>query len=196
MPGHACALRAHGNAPADRRDDQHEQKQHAPGAGERAQRDQRARRPGQHLMHLREYADDLRHDVGEQTGDDSERDERQQQRVGQRGPDPLVQRVARFAVIGQAREHLIQAPRLLAGRDRSAIDFRKTFRRVGQRGRQARAFHDARAQIDYERARTRVVVLLRQRPERFFDRQTGAQQRRELPRQQRQLRAAQPALKQ
>src|SRR5262249_30996105 len=182
MPGEAYLLRAQREASAERGNDDGEQEQPAPRLDEVAERDQRARRQRQLLVHLHEYADDLRHDVGEQAADDQDGDDREQQRIGERGPDLLLQRVARLAVVGQPRQHLIEPAGLLTGGDRGAIDFGKAVRRLVQRGRQAGALHDARAQRDDQRARARVVVLLGERGERLVDRQTGLEQRRQLAR--------------
>jgi hypothetical protein len=144
-------------------------------------------------MHVLEHADDLRHDPAEQTGDDGDCDDRQQQRIRERCEHLLAQRIARFRIVGELVEHRIEMARLLARGDRRAENVGKRFGKFAQCLRETRALGHACAQGNGERALAFAVGLLRQRTERFIDRQARAEQGRQLSRQQRELGRAESA---
>ena len=154
---------------------------------------QQARGQRQGLLHVLEDPDDLRHDPGQQAGHDGQGDQGQQQRIGQRREQGLLEGVACLGVVGQLVEHGIEMAGLFAGGDRGPEDLRKAVREVGHGLGQAGPFHDARAQRYGQCALAFVVVLLGQGGQGFVDRQTGADQGRQLPGQHGQLDAGETA---
>lgn len=67
-----------------------------------AQPDQTAREQGQALARLLEYLHDLRHDTGEQSGDDQDRDHADERRVEQGEADLVLERLARVSTRGSS----------------------------------------------------------------------------------------------
>src|SRR5258706_557402 len=75
------------------------------------------------------------------SADRRDRDYRHQDRIPQCRPAFLVQRTARFAVVSEPSQYLIELAGLLARSDRSAVDFRKALGRIGQACGETRPLH-------------------------------------------------------
>ena len=161
-------------------------------AEERARRDQRLREPRQRLPALLVHRNDLRNDVGQQHGDDREGDDGDDRRIDQREHDLLPQRLARFEIVGQARQHVGEPSGFRAGADQSAIQRRKRPRVPRQRRRQRFAGSQLRAHGRDDLRGARVVGLLGDGGQRLVERHARLHERGELARRQRHQRRRQP----
>ena len=162
-------------------------------AYEIAHADQDAGRNRQFLMAGLEYRHDLGYHVGQQERDDGEGQDHQHDGIHQRVADLLAHDLARFGVIGQAFQHRVELAGLLAGGHRRAINLRKGLRKIPQSIRQRVAFDDFAAHAENDALYARLFGLFRDRLQGLLERQTGAQQRGELARQQRQVQRRQSA---
>ena len=101
--------------------------------------------------------------------------------------DLLARDFAVLGVVGQALEHAVQVAGAFARGHRRAVDLREHARKFGEAVGQRVAFHDLGAHAEQDALNARLLGLLGDREQRFFERQAGLDQRRELARQQRQI---------
>ena len=88
--------------------------------------------------------------------------------------------LAALGVVREPLEHGVETSRLLAGRHRGAIDLREDLREFGEAVGERVALHHARAHAEQDALDARLLGLLRDREQRFLERQAGAHQRGEL----------------
>ncbi|MNN07447.1 hypothetical protein D3C81_1202720 [compost metagenome] len=87
-----------------------------------------------------ELLGELGHDEGHQADDHSQRDAHQHRGIDQRGARLVLLPLHLFQVIGQAGQHLGQAPGTLASLDQCAVQAGERRALAGQAAGQAQAF--------------------------------------------------------
>src|SRR6185437_16348967 len=92
-----------------------------------------------------------------------------------------------LGVYGQALEDVVEVPRLLTRGDCGAIDLREDPRELAESVGQGVAFHDLRADPDDDALHPRLLGLLRDREQRFLERQAGPHQGGELTGEEREI---------
>ena len=73
----------------------------------------------------------------------------------------MPQFLARLRVIGEPLEHVVEMPRLFAGRNRRPIQFRERLGKLAEAVGERMAFHDLGAHAEKNTLGARLVVLLR-----------------------------------
>jgi hypothetical protein len=99
----------------------------------------------------------------------------------------LAHHLARLGVVRQPFEHRVELARLLAGRDRGAVDLGEGGRKVPQSIGERMPLDHLAAHAEHDPLHARFFGLFGDRLQRLLERQTRAQQGRELARQKRQV---------
>jgi len=128
---------------------------------------------------------DLRDDEGQQEHHDEGGHDRHQERVGERGADPVPRPGLLLEVVGEAGEGERERSALLPGPHHAGIEVRERLG-VGLHGaRQRRPAANGFQQVDEDLPALRVVHLGRHRLQGADERDARPQKRRELPGQER-----------
>ncbi len=114
---------------------------------------------------------------------------RQNNGIDQGVADLLAHDLARLGVVGEPLEDLIQLAGLLACRNRGAVDFRKSLRKIPQSISQRVAFNDLAAHAEHNALHSRLLGLFGDGLQGLLEGQTRSQQRRQLTGQHRQIQA-------
>ena len=101
--------------------------------------------------------------------------------------DLLLQNLTVLGVVRHPLEHGVEVAGLLAGRDRRAVDLGEDRRECRKALGQRAAFHHPRAHAGDHAAHPRLLALLRDREQRFLERDAGTHQGRKLAGQEREI---------
>ena len=139
-------------------------------------------------MLLLENRRDLRHHVRHQERHDSGADAHHDDRISQRAAHLGDEFILTLAVFRQPIEHRFECRRLLAGPHHPDVEVRKDVAMIGQRVGQRRSLAHALAHLRQHPLGLRTRRLIGQRAERIDQLHARAEQRAQLPRQQREVR--------
>ena len=127
------------------------------------------------------------HDVDHHAGHDAQADDRQHDGVQHGAEHFLARHLAVLGVVGQPFEHAVEPAGAFAGGHGGAVDLGEHLGKFRQAVRQRVAFHHLGAHAEHDALDARLLGLLGDGEQRFFERQARLHQRGELAREQREI---------
>ncbi len=181
VPGLPAALRGQVPPGSEDRPGGEEQERPPRGREDVGDPDEDPRRQGEGVPEVGKDPHDLRDDEGQQEHDDEGGHDRHQERIGERGADPVPGPGLLLEVIGEAGEGERERPALLARPHHAGVEVRERLGVALHGARQRRPTANGFQQVDEDLPALRVVHLGRHRLQGAHERYARSQERRELP---------------